>query len=150
MASILTIYISGWSHNGCQVDCYNTEKGYRASKIKYKNVIGPASISLGAMIGTGAIIGVQEALSKLSAKWTSKYRSYGYMGFNRFINNASISYSETLNSKIMGKSLPKRIYRRFNKSKFGILYAVYFTVALAVFGFGGFNLVEQTQLQQLY
>lgn len=35
------------------------------SKLKFKNVIGPASISLGAMVGTGAIVGVLGAISKL-------------------------------------------------------------------------------------
>ena len=35
------------------------------SKVKIANLIGPASISLGAMIGTGAIIGVLGSLSKI-------------------------------------------------------------------------------------
>ena len=37
----------------------------KPSKLKFKNMIGPASISLGAMVGTGAIVGVLGALSKL-------------------------------------------------------------------------------------
>jgi len=37
------------------------------SELKFKNIIGPASISLGAMIGTGAILGVLSALSKFYA-----------------------------------------------------------------------------------
>ena len=64
------------------------KKATEPAKLNIKNVIGPASISLGAMIGTGAIIGVLGALSKLSANGQAN-RSYGYMGFNRFINNAS-------------------------------------------------------------
>lgn len=43
------------------------KKATEPAKLNIKNVIGPASISLGAMIGTGAIIGVLGALSKLSA-----------------------------------------------------------------------------------
>ena len=37
----------------------------KPSKMKFKNMIGPASISLGAMVGTGAIVGVLGAISKL-------------------------------------------------------------------------------------
>ena len=36
------------------------------SKLDIKNIVGPASISLGAMIGMGSIIGVLGALSKYS------------------------------------------------------------------------------------
>ena len=65
------------------------KKATEPAKLNMKNVIGPASISLGAMIGTGAIIGVLGALSKLSSNGQANYRSNGCMGFNRFINNAS-------------------------------------------------------------
>ena len=37
----------------------------KPSKLKFKNLIGPASISLGAMVGTGAIVGVLGAICKL-------------------------------------------------------------------------------------
>ena len=43
------------------------KKATLPSKLTLKNAIGPAAISLGAMIGTGAVVGVMGALSKLSA-----------------------------------------------------------------------------------
>ena len=49
----------------------------------------------------------------------------------------SVSYSETLNSKIMRKT-PKEYIEDLINPNLGILYAVCF-VALAVFGFGGFQ-----------
>ena len=56
------------------------KKATEPAKLNIKNVIGPASISLGAMIGTGAIMGVLGSIIKTISKWTSKYRSYGYYG----------------------------------------------------------------------
>ena len=50
----------------------------KPSKLKFNNMIGPASISLGAMVGTGAIVGVLGALS---------CRSYSCLGFNRSMCN---------------------------------------------------------------
>lgn len=49
----------------------------------------------------------------------------------------SVSYLETLNSKIMIK-IPKEYIGDLINLKLCILYAVYF-VALSVFGFGGFQ-----------
>ena len=43
------------------------KKASYPSTLKLKNAIGPAAISLGAMIGTGAVVGVMGALSKLYA-----------------------------------------------------------------------------------
>lgn len=38
------------------------KKATKPAGLKFKNIIGPASISLGAMIGTGAVVGVLGAL----------------------------------------------------------------------------------------
>ena len=71
MASILTIYISGWTIMAVRSIVIIQKKATEPAKLNIKNVIGPASISLGAMIGTGAIIGVRSIIKTIS-KWTSK------------------------------------------------------------------------------
>ena len=108
-----------------------------ASKLNIKNVIGPASISLGAMIGTGAIIGVLGALSKLSANGQPFIESMAIWALIGSAVMLPVSYSETLNSKIMKKT-PKEYISSLLHPGLGKLYAVAF-VALAVFGFGGFQ-----------
>lgn len=107
------------------------------SSLKLKNVIGPASISLGAMIGTGAIIGVLGALSKLSASGQRNIESMAIWALIGSIIMIPVSYSETLNSKVM-KKMPKEYISMLISPLFGKLYAVCFVI-LAVFGFGGFQ-----------
>ena len=113
------------------------KKATEPAKLNIKNVIGPASISLGAMIGTGAIIGVLGALSKLSANGQANIEAMAIWALIGSLIMLPVSYSETLNSKIMGKT-PKEYIGDLINPKLGILYAVCF-VALAVFGFGGFQ-----------
>ena len=113
------------------------KKATEPAKLNIKNVIGPASISLGAMIGTGAIIGVLGALSKLSANGQANIEAMAVWALIGSLIMLPVSYSETLNSKIMGKT-PKKYIGDLINPKLGILYAVCF-VALAVFGFGGFQ-----------
>ena len=113
------------------------KKATEPAKLNMKNVIGPASISLGAMIGTGAIIGVLGALSKLSANGQANIEAMAVWALIGSLIMLPVSYSETLNSKIMGKT-PKEYIGDLINPKLGILYAVCF-VALAVFGFGGFQ-----------
>lgn len=113
------------------------KKATKPAKLNMKNVIGPASISLGAMIGTGAIIGVLGALSKLSANGQANIEAMAIWALIGSLIMLPVSYSETLNSKIMRKT-PKEYIGDLINPKLGILYAVCF-VALAVFGFGGFQ-----------
>ena len=113
------------------------KKATEPAKLNIKNVIGPASISLGAMIGTGAIIGVLGALSKLSSNGQANIEAMAIWALIGSLIMLPVSYSETLNSKIMGKT-PKEYIGDLINPKLGILYAVCF-VALAVFGFGGFQ-----------
>ena len=107
------------------------------AKVHMKNVVGPASISLGAMIGTGAIIGVLAALSKLSASGQSNIEAMAIWALIGSLIMLPVSYSETLNSKIMNKT-PKEYISMLISPTAGKIYAVAF-VALAVFGFGGFQ-----------
>lgn len=108
-----------------------------SAKLQIKNVIGPASISLGAMIGTGAIIGVLGALSKLSASGQANIEAMAIWALIGSLVMLPVSYAETLNSKIMNKT-PKEYITSLLHPSLGKLYAVSF-VALAVFGFGGFQ-----------
>ena len=113
------------------------KKATEPAKLNIKNVIGPASISLGAMIGTGAIIGVLGALSKLSANGQANIEAMAIWALIGSLIMLPVSYSETLNSKIMGKT-PKEYISYLISPKLGMVYAVCF-VALSVFGFGGFQ-----------
>lgn len=113
------------------------KKATRPAGLKFKNIIGPASISLGAMIGTGAIIGVLGALSKFSASGEVNVEAMAIWALIGACIMVPVSYSETLNSKIMGKS-PKEYISDLIHPSLGMVYAVCF-VALAVFGFGGFQ-----------
>ena len=113
------------------------KKATRPAGLKFKNIIGPASISLGAMIGTGAIIGVLGALSKFYASGEVNVESMAIWALIGACIMVPVSYSETLNSKIMGKT-PKEYIGDLINPKLGMVYAVCF-VALAVFGFGGFQ-----------
>ena len=113
------------------------KKATLPSKLTLKNAIGPAAISLGAMIGTGAVVGVMGALSKLSAAGQNNIEAMAIWALIGACIMVPVSYSETLNSKIMGKT-PKEYISSLISPKLGMVYAVCF-VALAVFGFGGFQ-----------
>ncbi|MGL5694622.1 MAG: alanine:cation symporter family protein [Peptostreptococcaceae bacterium] len=112
-------------------------KASEPSKLDIKNVIGPASISLGAMIGTGAIIGVLGALSKYSASGEVNVEAMAIWALIGACIMVPVSYAETLNSKIMKKT-PKEYISDIISPLFGNIYAICF-VLLAVFGFGGFQ-----------
>ena len=109
----------------------------KPSTLKLKNAIGPAAISLGAMIGTGAVVGVMGALSKLYAAGQHNIEALAIWALIGALIMVPVSYSETLNSKIMGKT-PKEYISYLISPKLGMVYAVCF-VALSVFGFGGFQ-----------
>lgn len=109
----------------------------KPSKLKFKNLIGPASISLGAMVGTGAIIGVLGAISKLYGAGQHNIEAIAIWALIGGCIMIPVSYSETLNSKIMKKG-PREYISSLLNPKLGFIYAVA-VAALAVFGFGGFQ-----------
>ncbi len=113
------------------------KKTTKPAGLKIKNIIGPASISLGAMIGTGAIIGVLGALSKFFHSGEVNVESMAIWALIGACIMVPVSYAETLNSKIMGQG-PKEYIGKLIHPALGMVYAVCF-VALAVFGFGGFQ-----------
>lgn len=107
------------------------------SKVKFANLIGPASISLGAMIGTGAIIGVLGSLSNLVSKGQVHIEAMAIWALIGAVIMVPVSYSETLCSKVMGKT-PKEYIGMLLSPKLAVVYAIGFC-ALYVFGFGGFQ-----------
>ena len=109
----------------------------KPSKLKFKNVIGPASISLGAMVGTGAIVGVLGAISKLYTGGQHNIEAIAIWALIGGCIMVPVSYSETVNSKIMKKG-PREYISDLISPKLGIFYA-FAIVALMVFGFGGFQ-----------
>ena len=109
----------------------------KPSKLKFKNLIGPASISLGAMVGTGAIVGVLGAVTKLYDKGQVHIESMALWALIGACIMIPVSYSEALNSKTMKKG-PREYISTMINPKMGLVYAVSI-VALVVFGFGGFQ-----------
>lgn len=107
------------------------------SKLDIKNIVGPASISLGAMIGMGSIIGVLGALSKYSASGEVNVESIAIWALIGSCVMVPVSYAETLNSKIMNKT-PKEYIGELISPKLGFIYAICF-VALSAFGYSGFQ-----------
>ena len=107
------------------------------SKLKFKNVIGPASISLGAMVGTGAIVGVLGAISKLYTAGQHNIEAIALWALIGGCIMIPVSYSEAVNSKIMKKG-PREYISDLITPKLGYYYAISI-VALVVFGFGGFQ-----------
>ena len=94
------------------------KKATLPSKLKIKNAIGPAAISLGAMIGTGAIVGVLGALSKLSANGQVNIEVMALWALIGALIMVPVSYSESLNSKIMQKTpkeyMSEEVYEDIN------------------------------------
>ncbi len=106
-------------------------------KLHPKNIIGPASISLGNMIGTGAIIGVMGSLSKLVGSGQANFEAMAIWALIGACIMVPVSYSEVLCSKIMQKT-PKEYIAFLLSPKLAFVYMVSFA-ALYIFGFGGFQ-----------
>ncbi len=109
----------------------------KKSKIHFKDVIGPASISMGAMIGTGAIIGVLGSMATLASDGQVYFESIAGWAVIGAIVLIPLNYIETLVCKITN-STPKDYISKFISPQFGAIYAYAF-ILLYVFGFGGFQ-----------
>lgn len=109
----------------------------RKSNLKFKNVIGPASISLGAMVGTGAIIGVLGSLSKLYGNGQVNIEAMAVWGVIGSIIMVPVSYCETVISKTINMT-PKKYIAAFIGPRAGWLYCLSFAI-LYILGFGGFQ-----------
>ncbi len=105
------------------------------SKPTLKQAIGPVSISLGAMVGTGAIVGVLGAINKLpDGVHPEAIAIWSLVGM---IIMLPLIYSEVIVTKVMNKS-PKEYISHFISPTAGVVYAFGFMI-LYVFGFGGFQ-----------
>lgn len=113
------------------------KKCSKRTKLDPRKIIGPASISLGSMIGTGAIIGVLGSLSKLVASGQNFLEAMALWGILGACIMVPVSYSEVLCSKIMDMK-PAQYISKYLHPVLGIVYTVAFT-ALYIFGFGGFQ-----------
>ena len=98
------------------------KKATKPAGLKFKNIIGPASISLGAMIGTGAVVGVLGALSKFYASGEVNIEAMALWALIGACIMVPVSYSETLNSKIMGKG-PREYTSHLIHPSVGMTYA---------------------------
>lgn len=113
------------------------KKCTKKTKIDAKNIIGPASISLGNMIGTGAIIGVMGSLSKLANSgqmYVEALAGWGLIGACIMI---TVTYSEVMCSKIMHKT-PEQYIGMLISPIACVIYAFAF-VTLYLFGISGFQ-----------
>ncbi len=106
-------------------------------RLLFANVVGPSVISLGAMIGTGAIIGVLGSLSKLSGKGQPHIEALAIWALIGSAIMIPVSYCETLCAKVMQKT-PKAYIGELLSPGLAKIYAVSFCV-LHIFGFGGFQ-----------
>jgi len=107
------------------------------SDIHFADVAEPCVISLGAMIGTGAIIGVLGSLSSLAGSGQPHIEALAIWALIGALIMVPVSYAETLCSKVMGKT-PKEYVAMLLSPKLAVVYAVCFCL-LHIFGFGGFQ-----------
>ncbi len=107
----------------------------KPSKATLKQAIGPISISLGAMVGTGAIVGVLGAINKLpEGVYPEAIAVWSLVGM---VIMLPLIYSEVLTTKVLNKT-PKEYISMLVSPKAGVVYAFSFMI-LYVFGFGGFQ-----------
>ncbi len=107
----------------------------KPSKATLKQAIGPVSISLGAMVGTGAIVGVLGAINKLPLDVAPE--AIAVWSLVGMVIMLPLIYSEVLVTKVLNKT-PKEYISMLVSPKAGAVYAFSFMI-LYVFGFGGFQ-----------
>lgn len=106
-------------------------------KMKAREMIGPASISLGAKIGTGAIIGVLGSLNKLSESGQGFIEGIVLWGLLGAMIMIPLTYSETLIARLKNQTPVITIEKMISK-KAGKIYSIALAI-LYIFGFGGFQ-----------
>mgnify|MGYP000161824934 CR=1 FL=1 len=108
-----------------------------SEKISFKKMMGPASISLGAKIGTGAIIGVLGSLNKLSNAGQGFIEGIVLWGILGACVLIPLTYSETFISRRLNQSPVD--YIKHNISRYAAWIYSLSLVVLYIFGFGGFQ-----------
>lgn len=107
------------------------------STIKLKQIIAPVAISLGAMVGTGAIIGVLGSAASLFISGQQNVEAIAGWAIVGAIILLPLSYIETVVAKTT-KMSPKEYISIFLNSKLAKIYAISF-VTMYILGFGGFQ-----------
>lgn len=107
------------------------------SNLNPRDIIGPAAISMGAMIGTGAIIGVLGSMMTLATDGQTYFEAIAGWSLIGALILIPICYIETVVCKVTGLT-PKLYISKFISPKLGSVYAYAF-IMLYVFGFGGFQ-----------
>lgn len=107
----------------------------KPSKPTLKQAVGPISISLGAMVGTGAIVGVLGAINKLPEGVEPE--AIAIWSLVGMVIMLPLIYSEVIMTKVLNKT-PKEYIAMLISPKAGLVYAFSFMI-LYVFGFGGFQ-----------
>lgn len=107
------------------------------SNLNFKNIIGPASISLGAMVGTGAIIGVLGSLSKLYEYGQIHIEAMAMWAIIGSTIMVPVSYCEVVISKILNMT-PKKYIATFISPGASLIYCISFII-LYILGVGGFQ-----------
>ncbi len=107
----------------------------KKESVTAKQIFGPIAISLGSMVGTGAVIGVIGVINKLPANVSPEAIAiWSVVGALIMI---PLSYSSVLISKTM--QMPPRDYISKLISPLVALIYTFAFIALYVFGFGGFQ-----------
>lgn len=109
----------------------------KKSKLKVSQIVGPVAVSLGAMIGTGAIIGVLGSVASLhisGQNYTEAIVGWALVGALVLL---PIAYIETVVAKTT-KMAPKQYIGKFLNTKLATIYAVCFAT-MYILGFGGFQ-----------
>lgn len=107
------------------------------ANMTFRQFVGPTAISMGAMIGTGAILGVLGAINKYVAAGQIYIEAILFWTLIGCVVMLPLSYSETLLSKIVNR-VPKEMIAHVWGPKSATVYGFSF-VLLYVFGFGGFQ-----------
>lgn len=113
------------------------ESAKDVERLSLKKMIGPASISLGAKIGTGSLIGVLGSLNKLSDAGQGFVEGIVLWGVVGACVLIPLTYSETLISRRLNQS--PVVYIKNNVSSHASLFYAMSLVVLYIFGFGGFQ-----------
>lgn len=117
----------------------------KKEKIEVKRAMGSLSVSLGGMVGTGAIIGVLGAIQKLPDG--VKPEAIAIWSVVGLILMLPLIYFEVITTKVTGT--PVRIYvQKMLGSKLSYIYSSAFII-LYVFGFGGLQFSGITDMAQI-
>lgn len=116
---------------------FNIKKTIKNDKFNLIKAISQISISLGAMIGTGAIIGVLGSLTSIYISGQVYIEAMVFWAIIGAVFLVPFAYFETIVAKTTNMN-PKEYISKLISPKAGIVYGISFCI-LHIFGFGGFQ-----------